>query len=1379
MKTKMIPILVALCTFSLGTAYAAPLKVTAIQWVQGKSFIPHPAVNGKETRLQAIAEGGNCGQYQTRWDVNGDGDFDDNHEGNTDYGSGGYFTAIEKNYQYPHVENDTIIYPKVEVVCGNEKATSIMPVLIYVDKICTNYSSNPNNANCSEDQSLLVTRQINADRAVDRGLWYLFKQFSHSTGDGKSNANAHICNLSSVYATGQALNSFLRRGHGYGQGRETDPYYRHVTQCGLHSLLNQMVQGDFNNDISDIGVDGKLLRMPAAGDHAYSYLSTSWTEPLAGFGNSDYISPVGGNGVVGQRLRDIGQDCADALVECMYESGGNKQSWNYYCNNPNNHQEDGSTNGWAPEALRLFERKFGTVVDQNYKSGQQSFLQSHCPNGYCTYHPGSQPNNSPKLAGNVLVSYGWVKDQNFDEGDAHLVNSLQAVTNWYHRGTSADGCGGGGIMSECMGIYYVYAAVKGLRSFVPELTYLSDGTHWSNEFTDYFLTGQNNNWANDGSATQNDDGSWNWAGTYSWGDSIDQNTRTGLIIQTIQSWLEVSSYARAEPQQVTPGFPVKFDHSWSYSLDPSASISKYKWNVRDFPYTDTGMAACPQTQTDYNLDGDTDDGGERYLARSGCIDENHDGICESTCREDLNNNGTVDDGEQYWEFETEVATDQFEYAYQDNLGWGDVKKIQVTLRTIDDQGRFVDDSNSVEVKISKFNNKPLVRVHATGNDYVYHGVPGGSVEVDLSNSIDPDAGQEHFPGGDGRPEGQPDFISLIAVDLNGNGSYDDNGEVIFTANSPNDPTPSVLGATANINIPVAAEPGSLSAVSVRVCDDGQWTNQCQDAHDGQDCSKCAVSSITLGVPDLNQAPIIDENAYQGSPGRTIQLDLRGIVDPDMNKVAFAGGAVQYGTGNRPAGIPESLKVVYFDYDLDGTIDTDKNVAAGDVIDFTIPANAVEDEDIIFISVLACDDGQWSEVCIDGNPIADCSKCTSGQIPVRVVGNVEPPTINDVSTSVIPATGQVALLVDAHDPEGSPLTFTYTVISGAGDFNDNNPAYYTAQPIANEDFVEERVDRVQVVAFDGFFESDPFEFDVPVPFCAGNDLTDDEDGDGIPLSCDYCTLNGVVEAMEACDDGNEFNCDECTSSCKAGPNFDFVAVQGGEFEMGNDRDRYARPAHTVNLQGFWMSRKEVTNYDYMLCVEDEVCTAPNTRYAGCTYGRDGFDNHPVNCVEWQQAMDFTQWCARGVTLPTEAQWEFAARSQGQVKNYAAGNTVSCDDTVYQNTRSRSSEGCGDRSTHEVCTTGADQTDDGLCDMSGNVWEWMLDAYTTYRRFDHENGAAYINNGRRGINKVIRGGSWRSKRTSELKTTYRRRRSKYSEADQVGFRVVCNDGNCLNP
>lgn len=110
--------------------------------------------------------------------------------------------------------------------------------------------------------------------------------------------------------------------------------------------------------------------------------------------------------------------------------------------------------------------------------------------------------------------------------------------------------------------------------------------------------------------------------------------------------------------------------------------------------------------------------------------------------------------------------------------------------------------------------------------------------------------------------------------------------------------------------------------------------------------------------------------------------------------------------------------------------------------------------------------------------------------------------------------------------------------------------------------------------------------------------------------------------------------------------EMVYVPAGEFLMGSadaDSDAYSdeKPQHTVYLDAFWIDRTEVTNAQYLGCVEAGTCDAPLT----CDWGEPTYDdatkaNHPVVCVDWNDAEDYCGWA--GARLPAEAEWEKAAR-----------------------------------------------------------------------------------------------------------------------------------------
>ncbi|MAD61262.1 MAG: hypothetical protein CMH49_07115 [Myxococcales bacterium] len=479
--------------------------------------------------------------------------------------------------------------------------------------------------------------------------------------------------------------------------------------------------------------------------------------------------------------------------------------WHYGCGSSST--TDASTTGWAPEALRLLERKYGVETYQWAKTSHRAWLSSYCPSGICSYHGGG-----PKLAGNALVGYGWTEDQ-VNSGAGQTQASINAAQSWFQSDSSH------------WGLYFIYATTKGLRSFVPEVKFLPDGTDWSKSFIDFFVSGYTTH-RSDTSARQYSSGHWDWVGSWSWGDSVSTNERTGLIIQIVQTWLEVWAYARAFPEFISPGGVVTFDHSWSYTLDPSVNIFNYKWNVIDhvqpqYPICQDGANGC----TDQNGDGDCDDAGER-------------------CDEDLNGNGLIDEDEIVWDFETIDPFEQFEYSFSPDIDWGEEELYNVRLRVTDTQGRHVDDVDSVKVVVSKQNNPPTVVSHPDGPTVTYSGYAESVITLDGRSSYDVDAIQVPFPGDDNRPAGIVDSITTIHFDLNQDGDFDDEGE---------DGTDQAVSFTVTPNAAI----GDLISIPVRVCDDGQWTNECVDAFDNIDCSKCAVGSASIRLLLNSEPPDID------------------------------------------------------------------------------------------------------------------------------------------------------------------------------------------------------------------------------------------------------------------------------------------------------------------------------------------------------------------------------------------------------------------------------------------------------------------------------------------------------------------------------------------
>ncbi len=237
----------------------------------------------------------------------------------------------------------------------------------------------------------------------------------------------------------------------------------------------------------------------------------------------------------------------------------------------------------------------------------------------------------------------------------------------------------------------------------------------------------------------------------------------------------------------------------------------------------------------------------------------------------------------------------------------------------------------------------------------------------------------------------------------------------------------------------------------------------------------------------------------------------------------------------------------------------------------------------------------------------------------------------------------------------------------------------------------------------------------------------------------------------------------------------VLISAGSFQMGSGSGySNEQPVHTVTLgQPFYMDIYEVTNAQYAKCVDAGACSAPSSRESSSRssyYGNATYADYPVIYVDWYQANTYCSW--RGGRLPTEAEWEYAARGGLAGKVYPWGNTFDgswanfCDSNCFFDWKdSASNDGYAD--TAPVGSYAPNGY--GLYDMVGNVFEWVNDWYG-----DYPSGAVTDPTGpSSGDYRVVRGGSWYNNAIA-LRTAYRYENSADFSYYIWGFRCAVSPG-----
>lgn len=232
------------------------------------------------------------------------------------------------------------------------------------------------------------------------------------------------------------------------------------------------------------------------------------------------------------------------------------------------------------------------------------------------------------------------------------------------------------------------------------------------------------------------------------------------------------------------------------------------------------------------------------------------------------------------------------------------------------------------------------------------------------------------------------------------------------------------------------------------------------------------------------------------------------------------------------------------------------------------------------------------------------------------------------------------------------------------------------------------------------------------------------------------------------------------------NMKMIWVEGGDFLMGctseqGNCESDEQNVRRVTVDGFYIGMLEVTQSQWEKVVGTSIYQQKSKADASSTYGVG--PDYPMYYVSWDEAMEFCRLLSnktgRTYTLPTEAQWEYAARggNKNEGAKYAGSNMI---DAVAWYTDNR-----GSYSTHIVGSKRANAL--GIYDMSGNVWEWCKDWYAnSYVSYDTNNpvGPSW------GSSRVYRGGSWLSN-ASNCRVAYRHANFPGNRRSYLGFRVVC--------
>ncbi|MFN8974532.1 MAG: formylglycine-generating enzyme family protein, partial [Pseudanabaena sp.] len=235
-------------------------------------------------------------------------------------------------------------------------------------------------------------------------------------------------------------------------------------------------------------------------------------------------------------------------------------------------------------------------------------------------------------------------------------------------------------------------------------------------------------------------------------------------------------------------------------------------------------------------------------------------------------------------------------------------------------------------------------------------------------------------------------------------------------------------------------------------------------------------------------------------------------------------------------------------------------------------------------------------------------------------------------------------------------------------------------------------------------------------------------------------------------------------CGNGVKLELVKVAAGSFNMGSNEHSDEKPIHRVNLQEFLIGKYAVTNTQWQAVMDTKGSANKDKKFQG--------DLQPVVGVSWHDARAFckklSQQTGKEVRLPTEAEWEYAARGGNQSKGFSYAGSNDLGEVGWYCDNSGSV-------THLVGQKKANELD--IYDMSGNVWEWCLDEWhDSYdnkpKNLKQQGNQAWgdLNvNENDNRSRALRGGSWGNV-ANNCRSANRYRYGAGDRSNRFGFRVV---------